>query len=278
MLYDYYKQFAEKLKQGPSQGTQVALWLDSLLTDLKQAKTVAVGLVGAVATDMQSKYRHLSAIDRHIFLQFLEAEIRFLLGHRVLKILAVYNKLERDRQIAEKRQIEIKAALIELSQVQGIDRASTSALTAQGFQTFQGFLAMKVQEQDYSWAMHLSIHGLDDILDNRETKAVRKILEQLLEYYLDIEPADFNAADAWRDLKKKWGALVGTHHQRIAAVKKLYEASGGGRDVRPSSAAFQTIDGYYKGLYEQIELAGPMANISSILSGILSGISDDPWS
>ncbi len=109
--------------------------------------------------------------------------------------------------------------------------------------------------------------NVDEVLDQHETTAVRKILEALMKFYGD---GDFDAHAAWLDLKRRWHAWSSTHDARIAGLKKLWAASGGGAPgSNPSEGA---IKAYYTKLYEQIEL-GNLAEVLSIAAQAFA----DPW-
>ena len=85
--------------------------------------------------------------------------------------------------------------------VQGIDQGFYSALQAQRFQTFKTFLAMKLQPKEV-----VAMLTVDQLLDNRETGAVRRILQGLLDDYGDSPT--FNAQSAWLDLKNRWAGCA----------------------------------------------------------------------
>lgn len=272
-VFGVFGQFIKKLQgrdTSAAPGENVTAFFDSLLSELKRIAPVA-GHLALTYTGVDAsleKMKILSEIQRQLFLQFLEGEIMFLRGHRILTAATLHRKVDHDRQSCQKTQSQISAALIQLFAVEGIDSAFSSALTAQRFQTFKTFLSMKLQPMEVNAMM-----TVDDLLDNRETAAVRKILEQLLSDYADSP--DFDAHSAWLDLKEKWNGWASNHHARIAAFKKLWGATGGSRPIESNPQASTIITDYYHRLYEQIE-GGDFSRVLLQLSNFAMSMSD-PW-
>ena len=93
---------------------------------------------------------------------------------------------------------------------------------------------------------------IDDFIDARETSAVRKIMEQLLVNWANDDGV-FDAHEAWMDLKERWHAWVSKRHERMAALKQYWTATGGGKDVDSNPGGIKVIRDYYKDLYAIIE-------------------------
>jgi hypothetical protein len=241
---------------------------DSLLRELNQIAPVA-GRVALSTTGVGvalEKVRVLSEIDRQLFLQFLEAELTFLRQHMVMKADDLWKRVKHDISVCHRKQLQISAALIRMFNVEGIDKGFSTALVAQRFETFKAFVVMKITAKELT-----AMWTVDDFLNNRETAAVRKILEQLLDLYVDDHASpDFNAHEAWMDLRQRWDGWAKNHGERIVSFKQLWAATGGGSDVGSNPTAHATIDAYYHKLYEEIE----GGNFQRFLS---QATKSDPW-
>jgi hypothetical protein len=224
---------------------QVTQWFDSILTELGGMSRAFTGRPGPQTSPPYT--RTLSQIERVLFLQFLMSEIRFLRAHRLLRAQVIFHKVEHDRMVCDAKQKQISTALVQVFKVQGID-VFDSVLASQIGPTIVAFIAMVAQEEGWPF-----LPTVEDLLDNRETTAVRKILEKLLDYYSDGD-MDFNAHDAWVDLKDQWGTWAISHGKRIQALKKLWAATGGGK-VGSNPAGQQAIKEYYNRMYDLIYLA-----------------------
>ncbi|MFZ0956327.1 MAG: hypothetical protein WAN60_08285, partial [Candidatus Sulfotelmatobacter sp.] len=151
-VFGRYSDFVKRLTgdDSPSAGTNVVALFDSLLTELKQIAPV-VGRVALTTTgvgDALERMKVLSEIERQLFLQFLEGELTFLRGHRIMKGIEIYRKLNHDEQICQKKQSQISAALIRMLNVEGIDSGFASALAAERIETLKTFIAMKLEPKD----------------------------------------------------------------------------------------------------------------------------------
>jgi hypothetical protein len=251
-----------------SAGQSAVAMFDALLTELNQigpvAGRVALSTTGVGVT--LERLKVLSEIDRQLFLQFLEAELTFLRQHRIMKAGDLWQRVNHDISVCQKKQAQISAALIRMFNVEGIDKGFTTALVAQRVETIKAFVVMTITAKEV-----VAMWTVDDFLNNRETAAVRKILEQLLDLYMDDQASpDFNAHDAWVDLRQRWDGWAKNHKERIASFKQLWAATGGGSDVGSNSTAHDTIDAYYHKLYEAIE----SGNLQRYLSQALK---IDPW-
>jgi hypothetical protein len=252
----------------PSAGQSAVAMFDALLTELNQivpvAGRVALSTTGVGAT--LERLKVLSEIDRQLFLQFLEAELTFLRQHRIMKAGDLWKRVNHDISVCQRKQAQISAALIRMFSVEGIDKGFTTALVAQRFETFKAFVVMKITAKEVT-----AMWTVDDFLNNRETAAVRRILEQLLDLYADDQASpDFSAHEAWMDLRQRWDGWVKNHKERIASFKQLWAATGGGSDVGSNPTAHATIDAYYHKLYEAIE----NGNLQLFLS---QAMKSDPW-
>ena len=189
----------------------------------------------------------LGEIDRQLFLQFLEGEVTYLKLHRHMKALAIFHKVEHDRQVCQRKQVQIRNALNRMMGTEGIDKGLYSALTAERGQTFLTYIKMKLSD-DTDWTP-----TIDEYLEARETSAVRKIMEQLLVTHASDDSDIFDAHAAWIDLKDRWAAWASKHHERIASLKQYWTASGGGKSVNSNPGGIQVIRDYYKALFDIIE-------------------------
>jgi hypothetical protein len=248
--------FLLKLQSDPTSQNVVGAF-DSLLGTLTGSGPVVGPFVNAslpaalnAMQQMQQKQERekiLGEIDRQLFLQFLEGEVAYLQTHRNLKSVALYHKVSHEQQICQKKQSQIRDALNRLFNVQQIDRGFYSALTAERGKTFFAFIKMKISD-DFAYTP-----TIDDYIDARETSAVRKILEQLIENWANDDGTVFDAHEAWVDLRQRWDAWASKHKGRVAALKKYWTASGGGKDVNSNPAGIGVIKDYYKQLYAVIE-------------------------
>ena len=258
-----YKAFVEKLQGDGSAGAvrSIVGLYDSLLTELNQiAPTAGRAVPAKTGKTAGLEIKALSEIERQLFLQFLISELTYLRGHRIMQGPALGHKVNHDRQICQLKQAQISKALLRVFNVQGIDDGFYSALTAERGDTIAAYIKMKLTTQEFTMMM-----SLDDFLNNRETAAVRRILDQVLDNYLDAgDDDDFHAHDAWIDLKQRWDGWASKHHERMAALKQLWQAMGGGKDLNSSPQAFKTIDDYYQELYKQIEEGDAMVFWSKV--------------
>lgn len=248
--------FLLKLQSDPASQNVVGAF-DSLLATLTGSGPVVRPFVDASVSaalnaiqqiqQKQEREKLLGEIDRQLFLQFLESEVAYLKTHRNLKSVALYQKVSREQQICQNKQWQIRDALSRLFDVQQIDSGFYSALTAERGKTFVAFIKMKISD-DYAYTP-----TIDDYIDARETSAVRKIMEQMIEYWADDDGTVFDAHDAWVDLRQRWDAWASKHKDRVAALKKYWTASGGGKDVGSNPGGIGVIKGYYKELYAVIE-------------------------
>jgi len=250
-IQDFYKMLFDGINRLPP--GQINQWFDALLGKLNgQLGGLGAALSQIPATPPPPEYmKTLHEIDRQLFLQFLMSEIKYLRAHRLMRAGPLYQKLAHDRALSQAKQAQISAALLKLMRIQGID-VFQSILNSERGQSLVAYIKMKFQDND--WPM---VNSVDDILDNRETAAVRKTLETILEAYSGSlsTSLDFDSRSAWEDLKLRLGQLTSTHAARIQALKRLWAATGGG-GINSNQAGFQAIKSYYEKLYQQIEAGG----------------------
>jgi hypothetical protein len=268
-VFGKYCDFIKTLQgDNPASVRQSAVAMfDALLAELNQI--VPAGRFALASTGVGAsleRLKVLSEIDRQLFLQFLESELTFLRQHRIMKVGDLWKRVNHDISVCQRKQAQISAALIRMFSVEGIDKGFTSALVAQRFETFKTFVVMKITAKEVT-----AMWTVDDFLNNRETAAVRRILDQLLDLYADDQASpDFDAHEAWMDLKQRWDGWVKNHKERLASFKQLWATTGGGSDVGSNPSAYATIDGYYHKLYEEIE----GGNLQRFLSQTMKF---DPW-
>ena len=267
-VYDWYQNWVKRL-QGDADddaGKSVVSVFDSLLTQLNNVPAVVNATVAiSGAQDTLKRLKILSEIERQLFLQFLEKELTFLRGHRIMKAIDLYRRMSHDQQICQQKQSQITQALIRIFNVQGIDASFSAALNAQRFETLKTYVAMKLEPAEVTAMMNV-----DDFLNNRETGAVRRIMQQLLDAYGEDSTSDFDAHDAWIDLKQRWEGWASKHGERMKAFKNYWEATGGKRDIESNTAALKVFSDYYKELYEQIES-------DNYFRAMAKMINFDPW-
>jgi hypothetical protein len=204
------------------------------------------------------KRQIVSEIELQLFLQFLMGELRFMKTHRIMKATSLFIQIEHDRRACERQQKKISEALNKLAKSGNLP-AANSILNFQRGQTLVTFIAMELQEKEV--AVMLS---LDDFYDNREEAIVRRILTGLLEDYSSNLSMGFDAHFAWTDLQGRWQGWASTHAKRIAALKKLWEATGGGKNLDSNPQGYDAINRYYKSIYEELEAGGLSAMFAMV--------------
>jgi hypothetical protein len=243
--------FLQKLHDDPATQNVVGTF-DSLLGALTGSGPVIGPIVypnplAQAMNQMMEREKVLSEIDRQLFLQFLEGEITYFKTHRTLKVLALYHRVHHDQQVCQKKQVQIRTALNHLFNVQQIDTGLYAALTQERGNSLVGYLKMKVSN-DYGYTP-----TIDDYIDAHEAVAVRKIMEQVLDTWINANDDVFAAPVEWADLKERLDAWASKYHKRVAALKEYWSASGGGKDVDSNSSGLEVIKAYYKDLYAIIE-------------------------
>ncbi|HXJ90064.1 MAG TPA: hypothetical protein VMS18_24845 [Candidatus Binatia bacterium] len=217
--------------------------------------------VAQMMKQVMEREKVLSEIDRQLILQFLEGEITYFKTHRTLKVLALYHRVHHDQQVCQKKQVQIRAALNRLFDVQQIDSGLYAALAQERGNSIVGYVKMKISD-DYGWTP-----TIDDYLDAHEAIAVRKIMEQVVETWMANNDDLFAAPAEWADLKERLDAWASKHHKRVGALKGYWTASGGGKDIDSNDSGLQIIKAYYKDLYATIE-EGDLARFIKKAAGL----------
>jgi hypothetical protein len=232
-------------------------WFDSLLSQVNQIVPVAIRTVmdNTGVTFALQKATALSEINRQLFLQFLLSERTYLSGHHIMTGMDLYRKFSLDVQICQKKQAQITNSLNRIFNVEGISADFYSALTTEQSQTLIAAMAFAENVTRQQFTM---MTNLDDFLNNRETGAVRRVLEQAFEHHADTDN-EFDARNAWVDMAKRWNAWASKYNERVAAFKELWNTMGGGKDLNSNPQALKVIDDYYQDLYQQIDAGNMLA-------------------
>lgn len=220
----------------------------SKITSAMDAQAASAKQTSAAPDDEAVRTQILSEIERQLFLHFLISEITYLRTHLIMRAGDLHRKLNQDHYHCKRLQQQLSGSLIRIFKIQGIDKAFYDEMAAERGETVAAYIKMRFTPKEFTM-----MSGLDDLLNNRETAAVRRMLEEMLDYYSDVDAANFTAEYAWIDLKEHWDKWASTHGKRIAAFKELWQITGGGKDLNSDLKAFKVIDDYYKELYEQIE-------------------------
>jgi len=254
--------FAQILKKmhdddAPAVTANPVAWFDAVLSQVNQIVPVAARAVidNAGITSAMEKATVLSEIDRQLFLQFLLSERTYLSGHHIMTGMDLYRKFSLDVQICQKKQAQISNSLLRIINIEGISTDLYSMLTTEQSQTLIAAMAFAANVTRQQFA---AMSNLDDFLNNRETGAVRRVLDQAFEHYADTDH-QFEAHHAWVDMAKRWNAWGSKYNERIAAFKELWNTMGGGKDLTSNPQALKMIDDYYQDLYLQIEAGNMLA-------------------
>ena len=238
-----------KLMGGPANGGSITQWFDAILAAIQDR--VTRGTVPTYAPPPpppNPNDQAISEIERQLFLQFLMGELQFMKTHRIMKAKNLFIHIEHDRIVCEKRQQQISDALSKL----GNDGATKAILNSERGRTIAAFVAMELQEKEGAF-----LGSLDDFLDNREEGIVKRILAGLLDDYSREQASDFDAHFAWKDLQGRWASWAASRPKRGQALRKLWAATGGGKDLNSADPeAYSALRDYYKSIYEQLDAGG----------------------
>jgi hypothetical protein len=252
-----FQQFLTKLGDDDRVPVNPIAWFDSVLTQVNQIVPQAARAVmdNTGITSAMEQARVLSEIERQLFLQFLLSERAYLRRPQIMGKWDLFQKINLDIQICQKKQAQITSSLFRIINIEGISASAYSVLTMEQGQTLTAAMAFA---ENVTRQQSAAITNLYDFLNNRETGAARRVLDQVFEWYVDTD-VKFSSRDAWEVLRKRWNAWGTKYDERMSDFIDLWDSMGGGKDLNSNPQALKMIDDYYQELYKQIESGNVLA-------------------